>query len=577
MSPLNDEFRDLGSADSGPVAATGPGPELLVTPESLVTPELSVVIPFYNPGPAVRATVSEMVAVMRAANIKFEVIAVDDGSTDGSAALLADVAPEVRVESLGGNRGKGAALRRGFARARGAYVSMIDADGDIHPLHLVEYLEIAQTGRYPVVVASRAHPESLSGATRTRKLMSNSFNSVVATFFDVDADDTQVGCKLFHSDVIAQVLPWLREDRFAFDLEFFVLARRLGIGPIHEAPVVLRHRLAGSTVGPAATAQTIRDAAVIFGRLRWTSTYDVVGPGPTAGRREFADPAAMAAAARAVAGRRELSDPGQPAGGTGERMRTVRVLGVRIADEDPFDMVSRALADYQATGGCTTVLAMHITALNAIEKPGLRAALEAGDYLHADGVSVALVAKVAGAQRIRAVPTTDLGPRFLDGFTARWGRRPRVAIVGGNPGVADAAMLTLVDQFGVEPAYATHGYHSDWASALADLRRARPDIVFIGLGMPLEAFWVRRWREQLPDSLVITCGGWLRLLSGDEERAPEALRRLHLEFAWRWATDFGRTNERYSRGVATVAKGGTAAARGRWQTRRRGRSGSAAT
>ncbi|MEI6623142.1 MAG: WecB/TagA/CpsF family glycosyltransferase [Actinomycetes bacterium] len=532
-------------------------------------PELSVVVPFYNPGHAVRSTVTELVESLRAADVSFEVLAVDDGSTDDSALSLSELAPEVRVIRHGVNHGKGAALRRGFKNSRGTYIAMIDADGDIDPKHIVDYLRIAQAGKYPVVVASRANPASVSGATPIRKLMSASFNSLVSIMFDVDAHDTQVGCKVFQSTVIAQVLPRLRENRFAFDLEFFVLAKMMRIGPVYEAPVVLRNRLAGSTVGPAATMQTIRDAFTVFGRLHLTSGYGLDRVTRAGMFRKTAITVPQPHGSRAD----HLRSPQRPNLGPMPMIGqlrpppTVPVLGVEIGDEDPFDMVDRALADFGANQARRTVLAMHITALNSIDRPGLREAFSDADYLHADGVSVAIIAKLAGAHALAAVPTTDLGPRFLEVFDSRWGRAPRVAMIGGEPGISQGALTALVDTYGVEPVFSAHGFHHDWQPVLAALRETNPDIVFIGLGMPLEAYWVQQWRMLLPDALVITCGGWPRLLSGDEVRAPAWLLRLHLEFAWRWATDFDRTNERYLRGIATVARGSVEAVTRRWRER----------
>ncbi|MEI8082289.1 MAG: WecB/TagA/CpsF family glycosyltransferase [Actinomycetes bacterium] len=545
---------------------------------ALLAPELSVIVPFYNPGQAVRSTVTELVASLRAAGITFEVLAVDDGSTDDSAMSLEGVAPEVRVIRHGVNHGKGAALRRGFKNSRGTYIAMIDADGDIDPKYIVDYLNIAKAGHYPVVVASRAHPASISGATPIRKLMSASFNSLVSLMFAVDAHDTQVGCKVFHSTVIAQVLPRLRENRFAFDLEFFVLARMMQIGPIYEAPVVLRHRLAGSTVGPAATIATIRDAFTIFGRLHLTSGYGLDRVTRAGMFRKTAVTVPQPFGARPDHLRSaQLTNLGPvPMIGQLRPPPTVPVFGVEIGDEDPFDMVDRALADFGAHQLRRTVLAMHITALNSIDRPGLREALQDADYLHADGISVAIIAKVAGARALAAVPTTDLGPRFLEVFASRWGRAPKVAMIGGEPGIAEGAMTALQETFGVEPVFSANGFHHDWQPVLEALRSSNPDIVFIGLGMPLEAYWVQQWRSLLPDALVITCGGWPRLLSGDEVRAPAWLLKMHMEFAWRWATDFDRTNERYLRGIATVVRGSAEAARLRWRAsaRRRARPGS---
>ena len=95
--------------------------------------EITVVMPAYNPGDALRPAVDRLLEVMRAEDIGFELIVVSDGSTDGSMATLEGAGPEVKVVELPENRGKGAALHAGFSRARGSWVGFVDSDGDIDP------------------------------------------------------------------------------------------------------------------------------------------------------------------------------------------------------------------------------------------------------------------------------------------------------------------------------------------------------------------------------------------------------------------------------------------------------------
>ncbi len=235
--------------------------------------ELSVVVPFYNPGAALRPTIERMVSLLRQAEVTFEVIAVSDGSTDGSELTLDGVGDEVRVIVAPVNRGKGAALHLGFAQATGQYVAMIDADGDIDPTHLVEYLEEARNGGHDVVYASKRHARSQSASSAFRKLISYGFITLVTLLFALDVKDTQTGCKLFRREALARVLPRLREHRFAFDLEFFVAARAAGIRRLHAAPVRLEERLAGSTVSRSAVVRTLVDSLVVLGRLHLTPTY----------------------------------------------------------------------------------------------------------------------------------------------------------------------------------------------------------------------------------------------------------------------------------------------------------------
>ena len=237
------------------------------------TLDLSVVIPFYNPGEALRPTVERLVAVAEEAGLAYEVIAVSDGSTDGSEATIEGLAPTVRVVLSPKNLGKGAALHRGFALAHGRYVGFVDADGDIDPSHVVDYFHAAEAGHYDVVYASKRHRESQSASSAIRKVISFGFIALVGSLFALGINDTQTGCKMFRRQALADVLPRLREQRFAFDLEFFVAARAAGITRMAAAPVAIEARMAGSTVGRAAITRTLGDALTVLARLHFSPTY----------------------------------------------------------------------------------------------------------------------------------------------------------------------------------------------------------------------------------------------------------------------------------------------------------------
>ena len=257
------------------VSLVAPADVLFAGPGEL---DLTVVIPSYNPGPALRSTVTDLVAAADRAGIAYEVIAVSDGSTDGSEDGLEEVSPTVRVVRCPTNRGKGAALHTGFAQARGRYVGFVDADGDIDPAHVVDYLAVARSGDHDVVYASKRHPLSRSASSATRKVISYGFISVVGTLFALRVADTQTGCKLFRREALATVLPRLREHRFAFDLEFFVAARAAGVARMAAAPVEIKARMAGSTVGRAAITRTLGDALTVLARLHFTPTYRTAVP-----------------------------------------------------------------------------------------------------------------------------------------------------------------------------------------------------------------------------------------------------------------------------------------------------------
>ncbi|WP_306214809.1 glycosyltransferase family 2 protein [Actinoplanes sp. RD1] len=234
--------------------------------------ELTVVVPFYNPGAALRPTVEQLIGKLRAEGVAYEIIAVSDGSTDGSERTVEGL-PGVRVVTAGRNQGKGAALHLGFAAARGSWIGFVDADGDIDPAHLVDYLRTARSGNHPGVYADKRHHASDSASSTFRKLVSMFYSTLVTMLFLLGMRDTQTGCKVLRRDVLATLLPRMRERRFAFDLEFFVAAKAAGIRGFVGAPVRLEERVAGSTVTSKAILRTIRDTFVIFGRLHLTRQY----------------------------------------------------------------------------------------------------------------------------------------------------------------------------------------------------------------------------------------------------------------------------------------------------------------
>jgi Glycosyl transferase family 2 len=254
---------------------------------------LSVVVPFYNPGDALAPTLRRLVEVLEASGHTYEVIAVSDGSTDGSERTVQGLHPHVRVDVADRNRGKGAALRRGFAQTRGAWVAFIDADGDIDPQFVADYLETAIAGGHPVVYADKRHRASVNPSTARRRVISWTFSTVVTTLFALDVRDTQTGCKVLSRDALTAVFPYLQEEGFALDLELFVALRQAGRTGSCGMPVALNERLAGSTVSTSSIVRTLKDTFRVLGRCHLDRAY---APARTATAR----PVPVAAAAAVV-------------------------------------------------------------------------------------------------------------------------------------------------------------------------------------------------------------------------------------------------------------------------------------
>ncbi|MHB8439266.1 MAG: glycosyltransferase [Acidimicrobiales bacterium] len=235
--------------------------------------ELSIVIPYFNPGSALAANIGAVVEVLDHTGLGYEVIAVSDGSTDGSAQSIVALAPgRLRQINLPVNVGKGEALRVGLREGRGRYVGFIDADGDIPAHHLGQFVEAVRSGTVDIVVGSKRHAQSEVVYPRARRIYSWGFQQLIRLMFRLDVRDTQTGIKILRRDVLESVLPYMFEKRFAFDLELMVVAARQGFDRVAELPVRIEQHF-GSTISPGAVLGIVADTAHIWWRLRVRRVY----------------------------------------------------------------------------------------------------------------------------------------------------------------------------------------------------------------------------------------------------------------------------------------------------------------
>ncbi len=252
-------------------------PEVPAQPDVPALPDptldVTIVVPYYNPGERLRSTVAQMVRVLDASGMRFEIIAVSDGSTDGSPFTLEGF-PESIVRRLEFDHvGKGHTLREGLAMGRGRYLGFIDADGDISPEFLAPFVSVMQAERPDIIIGSKRHPGSSVHYPPLRRLYSWGYQHLIHLLFRLNVKDTQVGIKLVDRAVIADVLPLLRESRFALDLELLVVARRLGYSKIVEAPVRIEERFT-STISLRAVWSLLIDTLAVFWRLSVVRAYD---------------------------------------------------------------------------------------------------------------------------------------------------------------------------------------------------------------------------------------------------------------------------------------------------------------
>jgi dolichyl-phosphate beta-glucosyltransferase len=209
------------------------------------TLELSIIIPAYNEEARIIPTLQAIAAFLHASRIPAEVLVVDDGSTDGTAQCVEEMArsfPLLRLVRNGGNRGKGYSIRHGFAESRGRRVLMSDADLSTPIEEIHKLLPFLVEKGFGGAIGSRAVDRSTVEVPQgwLRRSMGKTFNLLVRTLTGLPFRDTQCGFKLLDREAFLPIFRVARVDRFSYDVEILMLARRRGIG-IAEIPVIWRN------------------------------------------------------------------------------------------------------------------------------------------------------------------------------------------------------------------------------------------------------------------------------------------------------------------------------------------------
>lgn len=241
-------------------------------------PDLSLVIASYNCAGEIAESLRRLQAYFEKQGYAHEVIVVDDGSSDDTAATLHDCAlryPELQALGNGRNRGKGYAIKQGMLEATGRFVFYTDADL-AYPIQGIEaFLQPLLTGNADVVVGSRIHAASqfylhprYFRYVYKRHLMSRFFNWVVRAALGIRALDTQCGLKGFTAETTKAIFSRVDIPGFAFDVEVLLIAQRLGFR-ITELPVTFAYSGEVSSVKILKNAcQAFRDLITIYRRDR---------------------------------------------------------------------------------------------------------------------------------------------------------------------------------------------------------------------------------------------------------------------------------------------------------------------
>ena len=202
---------------------------------------LSLVLPAYNEAAVIRQAVREAEDALGRLFADYEVIVVDDGSSDATAGVVADLlptAPHTRLVRHGLNRGYGAALRTGFEAARCPLVAFTDADCQFDLADLGRLADLAT--EYPVVVGYRHDRQD----PWRRRLLSRGYNLLARTLCGTGVRDVDCALKVFRREAVADLLPESRG--FFVNTEMLTRARLRGYA-VAEVPVTHRPRAGGAS------------------------------------------------------------------------------------------------------------------------------------------------------------------------------------------------------------------------------------------------------------------------------------------------------------------------------------------
>jgi glycosyltransferase involved in cell wall biosynthesis len=223
------------------------------------SPKLSIVIPAFNEEKRLPATLERIANYIRGSGRQTEVIVVDDGSRDATAAVAESFRGKIedlRVISNGQNRGKGYSVRHGSMESQGEIVLFTDADLSA-PIEEADKL-LAKMDGYDVAIGSRAMNRKLIEVheSKFRELAGIIFNRIVRMILRLPFVDTQCGFKAFRRERCKIIFEQQTIERFGFDPELLYLARHHGL---RTAEVAVRW-----AHSPATKVNMLRDSVQMF-------------------------------------------------------------------------------------------------------------------------------------------------------------------------------------------------------------------------------------------------------------------------------------------------------------------------
>ena len=230
----------------------------------MTPPRYSIVVPAYNEAERLTSSLQRILTYIEESKWSAEIIIVNDGSRDETAAMVKEFAersPIVRLIENPGNRGKGYSVRNGMLNASGQFLLFTDADLSSPIEEAPKLLAAIENGQADVAIGSRYLQSELQTRKQPihRRMLGRAFNLALRAILGLSYVDTQCGFKAFSRNAVSTIFPNMKIERWGFDPEILFLAKRYGLRVV-EVPVSWAHDHR-SKINP------IRDGTRMFGEL----------------------------------------------------------------------------------------------------------------------------------------------------------------------------------------------------------------------------------------------------------------------------------------------------------------------
>jgi len=207
----------------------------------MIDPEVTAIIPVYNDRASLETAIPRSIETLSGISSNFEILIAEDGSTDGStecAKQWEGQDPHVHLLHRDDRQGRGKALNRAIAEAKGSIVCYYDVDLATDMQYLSELIDAIRNGA-DISTGSRLMPESDIVRTGGREIASRSYNFLVRIFLGSRLYDHQCGFKAFRKSRILSILPTIRSNHWFWDTELLVRSQRANY-TVREFPVKWR-------------------------------------------------------------------------------------------------------------------------------------------------------------------------------------------------------------------------------------------------------------------------------------------------------------------------------------------------